>query len=288
MSTFLPIQAYIELGEISGWLSGSDEANQNALKGGSVSNGLSRLLHAVTDSVKWAYGINPDDPTLNATGLYLYALCGRYVQQAITSLNNQSISVATVTGPSNQSVNVGQNATFTIGVTSTFTYTIQWYRNGVLIPGATGLSYILSNAQLTDTGAQFSAIVTNAGGPAYSGVGVLTVSQTIVGYFTYSPTVDFNIDIDNHVDLFNYGTQYPITHNQPISIPLPSGMPSNQYMLIKVPAGESLKNTWFNTAFNNGFVGDVVLNGPQIFGGFTYYCSHQQVTMDVSQPLIIS
>jgi hypothetical protein len=289
MSVIIPIQQYIALGEISGYLSGSYEANQNALKGGSISAGLSKLLFLVTESVRWAYTQNPNDPTLNATGLYLYALCGRYVNAAVNILNNQSATAPIVTGPSNQSVNVGASATFTITITSSLPTSIQWYRNGILIPGATGLSYTLNNAQLSDSTAQFSAIVTSGAGQTGSSTGVLTVTASITGFFYYN-AADPNAALQANTDPFTYQVNYSITHNSPISITMPSASSPNMFLVIKVPSSESAKTTWYNDSFNSGTIvpPDAVFRSSVTFGGFTYYYTRISASLNTSQPLILS
>lgn len=289
MSVFIPIQQYIALGHISAYLAGNDTANDNALKGGSLSNGLRNLILTVTEGIEWAFSINPNDQTLDATGLYLYALCGRYISQAINILNNQAAAVPMVSGPSNQAVNVGDTATFTITITSTVPTYIQWYKNGVLIPGATGLSYSLLNAQLSDTNAQFSAIVTGGPNPVSSSIGILTVtSAAIIGRFTYSADTNFYPILLTNSDPFSYGTSVTITHNAPIVFTLPSGMPANVYMLAKIPIGESVKTIWNNTALNNGLIPDAQFEAIVQFGGFTYYASRGQISMDVTQTLTFS
>jgi hypothetical protein len=52
--------------------------------------------------------------------------------------------------------------------------TVQWYRDGVAIPGATSTNYYISNAQSSDAGA-YTATVTNAVGSTTSQAGAITV-----------------------------------------------------------------------------------------------------------------
>src|SRR6185295_9436374 len=86
---------------------------------------------------------------------------------------NQAPSIST--HPANKTVSVGQNATFTVAASGTAPLSYQWQRNSVNIPGATAASYTLSNAQLSDSGAKFRAIVTNSFGSATSSQATLTV-----------------------------------------------------------------------------------------------------------------
>jgi cysteine-rich repeat protein len=78
--------------------------------------------------------------------------------------------------PQDLLVSVGQAATFTVSASGEPPLTYQWQRNGANINGATSASYTLSNAQTTDSGARFRAVVTNGLGSTTSTEGVLTVT----------------------------------------------------------------------------------------------------------------
>jgi pectate lyase len=80
------------------------------------------------------------------------------------------------TQPQDQSVFVGQNATFTVVASGSAPLSYQWYyNNDTLLTNATGPSLTITNAQVTDTGG-YSVIVTNAYGSASSGTANLTVT----------------------------------------------------------------------------------------------------------------
>lgn len=72
---------------------------------------------------------------------------------------------------------VGEPATFTVGVTANPAATFQWYRNGVVIAGATGASYGVNNVSLTDAG-NYTVDVTNSFGTVTSAAATLTVNVT--------------------------------------------------------------------------------------------------------------
>ncbi len=74
--------------------------------------------------------------------------------------------------PTNQTVNAGQNVTFTVVATNALTY--QWAFNGSNISGATTTSYTMSNAQTTNAG-NYNVIVANHAGTLTSTNAVLTV-----------------------------------------------------------------------------------------------------------------
>src|ERR1700751_1978772 len=116
------------------------------------------LIFLVRKDVEWVYQTNPSDPFLAKTGEYLFGLCSPFTQQALQMVNNSTQQPPIISGPSNQSVNVGQTATFSVTVTSTLPVTYTWYKNGIIIPGAISSSYSLVNAQLTDNGDTFYAV----------------------------------------------------------------------------------------------------------------------------------
>ena len=78
--------------------------------------------------------------------------------------------------PSDQTVSVGQPATFSVAATGAGPLSYQWQRNGSDIAGATSSTYTLPAASGADNGARFRAVVTNAFGSATSNDAVLTVT----------------------------------------------------------------------------------------------------------------
>jgi glucose/arabinose dehydrogenase len=78
--------------------------------------------------------------------------------------------------PQSVGVGVGEAATFTVTATGAAPLGYQWRRNGTNIPGATSASYTLAGAQLSDSGATFRCVVSNANGTATSNAATLTVA----------------------------------------------------------------------------------------------------------------
>jgi hypothetical protein len=76
--------------------------------------------------------------------------------------------------PGSLSVSEGSPASFTVAA-SPPSATIQWYRSGVPISGATTATYTIAAATAADNGARFYAIATTGGGNATSGDAILTV-----------------------------------------------------------------------------------------------------------------
>ncbi len=62
-------------------------------------------------------------------------------------------TVTIITQPSDQSVTAGQSVTFAVQATSSQSLSYQWTKNGANISGATGSSYTIGSAQLSDSAA---------------------------------------------------------------------------------------------------------------------------------------
>lgn len=116
---------------------------------------------AVTDNV---------DFTVNVASPYGTALLG---QQLFPQVSLPLI----LPQPAPVTVNEGDPASFTVGVSSTTPYTVQWYKNSQAnpVPGATGISLTVANPILSDA-ADYFAVVTNASGFSKSSSAHLTVN----------------------------------------------------------------------------------------------------------------
>ncbi|MCF8194634.1 MAG: Ig-like domain-containing protein [Polynucleobacter sp.] len=98
-----------------------------------------------------------------------------------TNITNISISCRSnfeiATQPTNQSVNAGQTAQFSVTATgSNLTY--QWYKNGSVISGATASSYTTPATTSLDTNSTFSVIVSKGSSTITSSSATLTVIFT--------------------------------------------------------------------------------------------------------------
>lgn len=80
-------------------------------------------------------------------------------------------------GPGDQTVIQGSAATFSVALNNGDFATIEWLRNGAVIPGANGTSYTLGSATLADSGAKFSVRVTAGSTVVTSAEATLTVVQ---------------------------------------------------------------------------------------------------------------
>lgn len=286
MAFELPISSILQIAKVCQYLSAINVANNHTFKGADIDERLIRLIYMERTGIQRAFDLNPNDPTLRNTANYLFSIL-KGTAQAQKIINNQTGILPIITGPANQSVLVGQTATFSVSMVSSTPYTLQWYLNGVIIPGATGLTYNVTNAQLSQSGGLYSVVATNSTGSVSSVQGLLTVTSVITGFLYYTST-DPGPTLQSNSDPFAYQSNYSITHNIPIPVPLSVAAASNQFLVIKVPSTESMKTTWFNTVFNLGGIPDFVFATALTFGGFTYYYTKQLVSLDPSQPLILS
>lgn len=261
--TQLPsITTILQLGPICQYLASAAVRNNTYYNGKPVNKGLPALLFIETSTLQWMYTHNPNNSTITGVANYLYSLEAPFAQQAQTILNNQSASKPVITGPSNQSVLSGENAVFSVTVVSVLPVTYQWYKNGVLIPGATGASYTFLDAQLSDSGSVFDVIVTNSIGSATSNNATLTVTASLLGYAYYG-TTDYSADLLGGNDDVPYSFNFPITSGQPLEVQFPITL-NGEYMVVKYPSTESTKVNYNNPPIDSGPIPSISLEGTTI------------------------
>lgn len=98
--------------------------------------------------------------------------------------------------PSSLTITAPAVATFSVYANSTLPMTVQWYKRGVLINGATDWTYVTAETTIADNGAKFYAIVKNSAGSTKSANAVLTVkaptlsgTSPIVGEWSGTATI---------------------------------------------------------------------------------------------------
>lgn len=288
MSNILTVGEILDLAKISQYLAAQYEANQSFLKGGTLDNLLSRKIYMERSGIQYVYNLNQNDPNLRSTANYLYDLLGVFGAKSKQIKYLASITKPVVSGPSNQSVEAGNIATFTISVSSPVAYVIQWFSNGILIPGESGLSLSFT-AQLADTGKTYNAIVTNSAGVGYSQTATLTVTQTIQGFAWYG-TDDPYPFLERGIDNLSYQIPFSITDLQPLSVPFPNTIDPQSYIAVKYPNTQKFKTIWYNTQSNQGLIPDSVLGRIQLVGDYFVICTKlgNTMTIDTSAPMDFS
>lgn len=105
--------------------------------------------------------------------------------QAILTVSLTPVAPAITTQPANQTVTVGQAATFSVTATGTAPLNYQWQKNGTDIPAANSLSYTTPVTTTADSGELFRVVVSNSVGNVTSNSAMLTVNPS-----TTNSTVD--------------------------------------------------------------------------------------------------
>ena len=106
-----------------------------------------------------------------AVGLIL-AGCGGGVSTPGSGATAPTIA----TQPANQTVNAGQAATFSVTAAGTAPLSFQWQNGTTAISGATSASYTTPATTTSDSGSQFSVVVSNSAGSIASNAATLTVN----------------------------------------------------------------------------------------------------------------
>jgi hypothetical protein len=88
--------------------------------------------------------------------------------------SNSAQSPTITMQPANQSVTVGQTATFSVTATGTAPLTYQWSDNSTAIAGATSSTYTTAATVIGDNNSQFTVTVSNAAGSITSNPATLT------------------------------------------------------------------------------------------------------------------
>lgn len=275
------IPQILQYAPICQYLAANDQAQNIALSGATIDNRLATLIYMERKSVQNRYNLNPNDTTLPATSAYLFSLLGKYTLAAIKIVANQSATKPVIYGPSNQSVIVGATATFSITVTSSTSYTTQWYLNGVAIPLATSNTYSVTNAQLTQSGGQYTAVVTNSVGSTTSLPGTLTVTNSALAYYWFGASDPYPA-LSGGSDTLTYAGSVVCVNNVPIIIPWPSGAANNQFQVVKYPAAQNVKTNYLIPPIDSGIIPDDNYRAIFQLNGYNYIVTRRTVSLDIS------
>ncbi|MEW6306962.1 MAG: immunoglobulin domain-containing protein [Verrucomicrobiota bacterium] len=128
-------------------------------------------------------------------------------QLLVMQVNSAAPSISTQ--PASVGVSSGNSVTFS--VSATVGADIQWYFNGVAIPGATGTTYDIPSPT-TAKGGSYYAVITTAGGSVVSGAAVLTVADlAMYAGITVAGPLGAQYNIDYTTSLTEPVTWTPLT-----------------------------------------------------------------------------
>ena len=135
-----------------------------------------------------------------------------------------------VTPPANVTVNVGQSASFDIGVDGALPFGYQWQRGGTNLTGATSKKLILPSVAESDAAA-YRVIVSNPYGQTTSSVATLTVvgSPTITSApasGTYVAGTRMNLTVTNTGGAVTYYWYQNVTNLLVDGTNLVNGLPN--------------------------------------------------------------
>src|SRR5258706_4377413 len=103
------------------------------------------------------------------------------------TVTEAAVAPTITTQPANQTVTVGQKATFTVVATGTAPLSYEWSKSGTAIVGATSSSYTNPATTSSDNGSSFVVVVSNSAGKVASGAATLTVNAA-GSTVSFSPT----------------------------------------------------------------------------------------------------
>ncbi len=99
---------------------------------------------------------------------------------ATLTVNAAPVAPAITAQPQNETVTVGQSATFSVTATGTAPLSYQWQKNSLNIASATNSSYTTPATLAGDNGATFDVVITNTAGTVTSATATLTVNAAAV------------------------------------------------------------------------------------------------------------
>lgn len=226
------------------------EANEAVLKGGFTTPRYSYILSVTRQAIQIRYDRNPTDPTLQATGEFMYALSGG----ANTTPNTVTTPFIIIIHPQSQTVTVGTSVTFTVTAAGgTTPYTYQWQKNGVNIGGATSQSLTINPTSLGSAGT-YDCVVTDANGQVIqsNNANLVVNAVPLTADWWWSADTDPYPALSGGTDNLTYLGSVSVTHLAPIVIPWPSGSADNTYRVVRYDVGEGAKILCVNTILNQG------------------------------------
>ncbi|HWY75368.1 MAG TPA: LamG-like jellyroll fold domain-containing protein, partial [Verrucomicrobiae bacterium] len=191
------------------------------------------VVNPVNLTIASRNGNNPTQATLDEVALYNYALTPAKVAAHYALGRSGTLAATFVSNPAPAPFKTvaGQPHTFTAGVSGQFPLSLQWFKNGVAIPGANGSNLRFPLLHLSDAGS-YTLVASNASGPVTSSPAVLTVVQNPFLVHRWSFTNNNGIDSisGSNVTLVG-GANYSGG-----SLVLPGGSSHSNYATVNVAA----------------------------------------------------
>jgi Immunoglobulin domain len=158
-----------------------------------------------------------------------------------------AVAPSITTQPANQTVVVGQTATFTVTAAGTAPLTYQWQKGGTAIAGATAASYTTPVTTQADNAGMFTVVVSNALGSVTSAAATLTVtamalSGTDVTTYKYDSSRSGQNLTESTLTLTNVASS---TFGLLRMLPVDGKVDAQPLYLSQLSAGGSAHNTVF-------------------------------------------
>jgi O-glycosyl hydrolase len=127
----------------------------------------------ITDATRSIVSL-PAVPITNASFSYTLP-----AQSVITFVGQTNLTATIEQQPQNQSIFAGDIINLSVGVSGAWPLSYIWEQNGVAIDGATNATYTITNVPASDSGSQFTCVVSNIYGAVTSQVATLTITIPI-------------------------------------------------------------------------------------------------------------
>ena len=147
--------------------------------------------YTLTGLASGAYTITPSNAGYTFTPLNQNVTVSTMNVTGVNFTDNAAAVAPTITTqPASQTVTAGQTASFTVAATGTAPLSYQWNKNGTAITGATSSTYTTPATTNSDSGAQFTVVVSNTVGSVTSSPATLTVnsSGSIINVLNFGAT----------------------------------------------------------------------------------------------------
>jgi len=219
---------------------------------------LANQIRWVRLGIAAQYAVNPTDTTLISTCEYLRAIAGRYFEAAGIVQNPACVPVAITLNPASQDFVLGAPFSLSAAASGTAPVSYQWYKDAALLPGATAATYTKAVAESGDAG-NYYCVATNGCGTAQTTTATMTEISGTLAYWWYGDTDPYP-DLFAGTDNLSYLGSVAYAEGGAITIPFPAASKDNKYRVVRYPATDNDKTTWFNNGSNQGSIPGIAYN----------------------------